>query len=335
MTVISINEDDFILEGYEDLELSTQMILREAFARGIEVDILDRRDNFIRLRKGPRTEYVRKGTETALDPLISYFLMENKQVTKKVLDEAGFRVPKGEVFHSMQDALHAYPKYSGSDIIVKPNFTNFGVAVTMVPAGSPDVFQTALHDAFVHGSDVIVEEFFPGQEYRFLVMRSKLIAVCKRLPANVVGDGSSTIRQLVRRKNRDPKNYKTPDHYIHLRKEEKQVLSEQGRTPDTIPAAGEQVFLRYNSNVSTGGDPIDVTDEATEAYAKLAIEAAELAQAHFCGVDLIVHNFQEEPNPDNHCFIELNFNPALYLHRYPVEGKKRYVEKDVLDALGF
>ena len=328
-------DPDFLLPGYEDLELSTQMVIREAMARGVEIDILDRRDNFIRLRKGSRSELVRQATMTTLDPLVSYFVMENKQVTKTLLSEEGFRVPKGKIYFSIQDALADYARYASMRCVVKPNFTNYGVGVNIVPEDDPELFQDALRDAFQHGQEVIVEEYFAGQEYRFLVINGEVEAVCKRLPANVVGDGKSSIRQLVRRKNDDPSCYKIPAYRIRLQRLEKQVLAEQGLTPSLVLAEGQRVFLRHNSNVSTGGDPVDVTDQATIPYGNLAVAAAALARAHFCGVDLIVRDFSQEPSEDNHCFIELNFNPALYLHRYPVEGQKRYVEKAVLDQLGF
>lgn len=326
---------NFTLEGYEHLELSTQMLIREAKKQGITVDIIDPSDNFISLRKGEHKEYVRKGSETRLDPLISYFLMENKVVTKFVLNEAGFRVPKGQLFHSKEDALDSYEHWKDLDVVVKPKSTNFGLGVGMVLAGAPGSFSQSVHEAFRHQQQVIIEEYFHGQEYRFLVIGNRVEAVCMRLPANVTGDGIHNIRQLVRLKNRDPHCYKIPEYYIRLRQTEKGILAEQNLTIDSIPKKGQQIFLRRNSNVSTGGDPVDVTDEVTPPYKELAVAASQLVHAHFCGVDMIVHDFSLKPTPDNYCFIELNFNPALYLHRYPVQGTPRLVEKAVLRELGF
>ena len=328
-------DPDFILAGYEDMELSTQMVIREALARGIEIDILDRCDNFIRLRKSGQSVLVRQATMTTLDPLVSYFVMENKKVTKALLSEAGFRAPQGRSYSSPQEAIDDYGHFESIPCVVKPNFTNYGIGVHMIGIGDAEHFANAVHDAFQHGQVVLVEEFFPGQEYRFLVIDGKVEAVCKRMPANVIGDGKQTIRQLVRSKNADPKSYKIADYRIQLGQLEKQVLAEQGLTSESVLEKGQRAQLRHNSNVSTGGDPIDVTDDATSAFSELAIQASALVHAHFCGVDIIIQDFSQEPSVDNHCFIELNFNPALYLHRYPVEGKKRYVEKAVLDQLGF
>lgn len=328
-------QDDYSLRGYEDMELSTQMIIREALSRGITVEILDRKDNFILLKNGSRQEYIKQATFTTRDSYMSYLLMENKAVTKHILEENGIKVPLGKVYTQAQEAINDYPKFVHQKVVVKPNFTNYGIGVCFVSSEDQANYDDSVRSAFTHGGEIIVEEFFQGDEYRFLVVGSKVAAICQRIAAHVVGDGENSVRKLIKHKNENPENPKQPQYYIQTGKEEREILQEQGMDFNSIPEVGQMVFLRKNSNVSTGGDPNDMTEELPEEYSKIAVEAAQAVKATFCGVDMMIKDIKKKPNPDNHVIIELNFNPALHLHRYPAKGQKRYVEKDVLDELGF
>jgi len=327
--------DDFNLKNFEDMELSTQLIIREAQNRGVSIEVLDRKDNFIRLTKGRKVEYVKQGTKTSRDSYITYLLMENKAVTKCILKENGLASPPGGLFANIQDALNSYKDYSDQKIVVKPNFTNYGIGISFVAPHQENDFEVAIYNAFQFGNEVLVEKFYEGEEYRFLVIANRMVAICNRIPANVMGDGKRTIRDLIKQKNADPKCYKVSSYRIKTGKLEKEVLQEQGMDFDSIPALNQVVYLRKNTNVSTGGDSIDMTDRVRKEYHDIAVESARVVKATFCGVDMILSEPEAPPTPENHSIIELNFNPALWLHRYPIKGKKRYVEKAVLDELGF
>lgn len=327
--------DDFILKGYEDLELSTQAVLREAFKRGIEVEELDRKDHFFRLKQDNYEQTIKRATMTSLDSLMSYLQMENKQVTKKLLFEKGFSVPEGILCFNPKEALNHFQNLKHHKLVIKPNRMNYGIGIYTVEKEDLKGYETAIGLAFEHGQEVVIEKFLDGQEYRFLVINSQVAAICQRIPANVIGDGIHTIRELIDMKNQDLRYYKIPKYYLRAGKEEEDVLSHLGLTFEAVPKEGEQVFLRENSNVSTGGDSIDMTDEVHKGYAKIAAGAADVVNAVFCGVDMIIRDIQQQPTSDNHGIIELNFNPALWIHRYPTFGKPRMVEQNVLDALGF
>jgi glutamate--cysteine ligase len=102
-----------------------------------------------------------------------------------------------------------------------------------------------------------------------------------------------------------------------------------------VPHENETVFLRENSNISTGGDSIDYTDEILEQYKTIAVNSAKAVGAKICGADIIIADIKQKPNQKNYSIIELNFNPALHIHDFPYQGKNRHVEKKVLDLLGF
>ncbi len=323
---------------YEGLELSTQVLIREALDRGVQVEILDREDNFIRLQKGGRTEYVKQATRTSADNYIAPLIMENKEVTKLVLGEHGINVPAGITALTEEDALERLHDFDGKDIVIKPKTTNFGKGVGILKKDrTQEEYQNAVKQAFIYDSSVMIEEFIEGREYRFLVIGSEVPAILRRIPANIEGDGKHSIEELVVEKNRNPlrgKGYVTPLEKISLGFIEKEYLALQGKDFHTVPRKGETVFLRENSNISTGGDSIDHTDDVLEAYKEIAVKAAKAVGAKICGADIIIRDIKREPNASNYSVIELNFNPALHIHDYPFQGKNRLVEKKVLDLLG-
>lgn len=328
-----------MLKGYEALELSTQMIIKEAMSRNIEIEVLDWDDNFIRLKKGGRIEYLKQATRTSIDTYISPLIMENKEVTKLILREKGLSVPEGVTIKNRDDYKTKILRFQGKDIVIKPKSTNFGQGVVILknPYKEYDVIN-ALEQAFQYDHSVLIEEFISGKEYRFLVIGNEVAAILHRVPANVTGDGKHTIAELVEEKNKDPlrgKGYVRPLEKIALDHIEKDFLAYQGKAFNTIPENNEIVYLRENSNISTGGDSIDFTDAIIDEYKKIAVEAAKAVGAKICGADIIIRDIKESPANDNHSIIELNFNPALHIHNFPYKGKNRHVEKKVLEILGF
>ncbi len=324
---------------YTGLELSTQIVIKEALSRGIEVDILDAGDNFIRLRKNGRTEYVKQATRTSADTYISPLIMENKEVTKIVLRESGINVPGGVTVRSEDEALSAFEEFRRKDIVVKPKSTNFGKGVVILkqPYGGSD-YLGAVKQALGYDDYVMLEEFVPGREFRFLVIGDEVAAILHRVPANVTGDGVHTIEELVGEKNKDPlrgKGYVTPLEKIRLGEVEREYLAFQDRDFSYVPRENEIVYLRENSNISTGGDSIDYTDEIRDEYKQIAVNAAKAVGARICGADIIIRDISEKPDGTNHSIIELNFNPALHIHDFPYRGENRHVEGKVLDLLGF
>jgi len=326
---------DYSLSGYEDMELSTQVLLKEAMKQKLRFKILDRKENIISLIRGSKKEWIKQATQTRLDPLISYFLMENKKVTKKILKENKLEAPLGKSYTSLEKAQEEYSLFETKKIVVKPNLTNMGHGISFVEPHSPKSFQIALKTADEFKSEILVEEFFPGEEYRLLVIDNKVEAVCQRIPAHIEGDGISSIQELIRLKNKRNEKRAVFQKPLKLTQKEKRQLSEQGFKASDIPKKGQLIFLMENSNVSTGGESIDFTDQMPAFYKKVACEAALAVEATICGVDMIIQGLKKEPSSTNYKIIELNFNPALYLHRYPAKGKKRYVEKAILKALGF
>jgi len=330
-------EKPYQTHGYEDMEMSTQLLIAESVRRGVKYSVIDRLANFLRLEANGKREYVKQATKTSLDTYVSYLAMENKEVTKIILEDANFPVPAGQTFTSVDNALSAFSTFKNKEVVIKPKSTNFGWGIVIFkPLTSKKEFKNALEIAFGFDSEVIIEQFLHGQEYRFLVVGDECIAVLKRVGANVVGDGVSTIAELVAKKNEHP--WRGIDHLAPLEKIvlgdiEMHNLKQAGFMADSILEQGQQVFLRDNSNISTGGDSIDVTDIAHEYFKQQAVAAAHAIGARLCGVDLIINGELSDGSAEYGC-IELNFNPAIHMHAFTLEGKGVNATPYVLKQLG-
>jgi len=325
--------------GLKDMELSTQLLLRAAMLRGISFDIMDRSENFIHLYTAAKSEYVMQATRTSLDNYASVLLMENKVMTKKVLQASGLNSPEGQEYYEIDNALRCFNDHRNQAIVIKPKSTNFGLGISILKANDDQsMYEQAIRMAFQFDNAILIEKFISGKEYRMFIINDELVGILHRVPANVIGDGESSIARLIAKKNQDPlrgKGYKTPLEKIEMGEAEAMFLETQALDFNSVPAKNQQVFLRENSNISTGGDSIDFTDEVHETYKQLAIEAAKALNVKVTGLDMMIDNIYTPANSSNYSIIEMNFNPAIHIHCHPFKGKNRRLNEKMLDALGF
>jgi len=328
-----------MLKGYERLELSTQIIIKEALKRNVEVEVLDWDDNFIRLKKGNRIEYIKQATRTSADKYIVPLIIKNKILTKLILKEHDINVPASVTVNHIDEALNKYSDFISMDIVIKPKSAKCGNGVSILKdLKSKNDYIRAIKEALNYDRSVMIEEFMHGKEYRFLVINDEVVAVMHRVPANVVGDGVHDIKDLVSEKNRNPmrgKGHITPLEKINIGPVEDNNLASQIKDILYVPNNGEIVYLRENSNISTGGESIDFTDDVLEQYKIIVINSVKAVGAKICGADMIIQDIKAKPDKNNHIIIELNANPVLYPHDFPYKGQNRNVEKKILDLLRF
>ena len=330
----------YALSAFDNMELSTQALLFDAIQKGLKVEILDERDQFLSLQFGDHLEYVKNGNMTSHDSYISPLIMENKVVTKKVLAKAGFNVPQSIEFTDVKSAVENFPLFEKRAVVIKPKSTNFGLGISIFQQGvtNREDFAKAVEIAFREDKEIMVEDYLQGTEYRFFVLGDQTLAVLLRVPANVIGDGVHTVAELVAAKNDHPlrgDGSRTPLKKIVLGDIEQLQLKEQGLTVDAIPAKDQLVQLRANSNISTGGDSIDMTDEMHASYKEIAVGICKAMGAAVCGVDLIIPDLKKpaEPSLRSWGVIEANFNPMMMMHIFPFSGQSRRLTMNVIKML--
>ena len=327
------------ISGYEKLELSTQLVIAEAIKRGAKAEILDAQDELIRFQKGNHIEYTKAGTITHHETYVTTNIIDNKYVCKKILKDHNINTPEGKIYENKKSAIEDYSFFKPFKKVIKPKSTNCGVGIMILePNAQKSAYKKAIDLAFQYDQNIIIEKFVEGIECRFLVINEQTIAIANRIPANIIGDGKHTIQELIALKNKDPKRgrgYERPLVYLTLDKIEKQILKEQGFSPESKAKKHQQVFLRYNSNLSTGGDCIDYTEKVHTDYKKIAEKVAKILQKKVCGIDMIMQNHSKPSTTKNYSILEVNKNPSLSMHNFPSEGKNRKVETYIVDILGF
>ncbi len=322
------------VDGYPNLEPSTIVLIKSAISNGIKYEIIDENKSFIKLYDNMHTEYVVQATKTSKDKDTFPFISDNKALVKKILREHNISVPDGVVINSYMkkyDQNRLIKPFEGNRIVVKPNTTNCGIGITVFNK-IPTKKETdhAIRKAFKYDSNVILEDFKEGKEYRFLVIGNKCICVVHRRNASVVGNGKNTIRELINIKNEEPWHY-VQKTLIVIDKSMERLLKKQNLTLESIPQKDERIFVRHNSNISTGGESIDVTDKMPEDFKKIAEKATKLFDAKICGVDMIINDTKKS----DYSIVELNDNPGIDICEWPYEGEGQHVGDEILKLLKF
>jgi D-alanine-D-alanine ligase-like ATP-grasp enzyme len=291
------------MSGFSSISsLSTRLIVQEAASRGIIVRHLNPYKNetaFVELEFNGHLEYVFAQTNASM-LYMSYVISEDKELTKEFLRRAGVAVCRGAVFGvSERDKAGEFAESLGTAVVLKPLEGAHGDSVFMDLRGRKAVME-ALDAIFEKFEYVLVEEMFYGEEFRVIATKDRVVAVTSRQPANVQGDGEHTIEELIAIKNSDTRRRDSHNSGLLKISVDRMVLDNLARLGymlDDIPPAGEIVYLRKNSNISTGGDSIDVTDAMHPGLREISVAAVNaIPGLPFAGVDIITSkSISEEP----------------------------------------
>src|SRR5690606_9662611 len=199
-----------------------------------------------------------------------------------------------------------------------------------------DEIREAFVAAQAHSRSVTVETFQPGDDHRLLVVNGELIAATRRTPGHVVGDGRSTITELIEQVNQDPRRgvgHEKVLTRLELDAQAELMLERAGHTADSVPAADEVVPLRSTANLSTGGTATDVTDVIHPDNREMAIRAVRAIGLDVGGVDFITPDITESYKRIGGAICEVNAAPGFRMHVAPSEGTPRDAAGPVIDML--
>ena len=197
-----------VLDGYPLLEPSTVCVIKAAIKHNLNYEILDEKRSFFRIYNDKKEEFIYQATKTSKDISTYPFITDNKVLVKNILRDNNFNVPDGILLDenmSVVEKNSLIKHFVGKSVVVKPNTTNRGTGITVFEKEvTVEELKEAIQNAFKYDSKVIVEDFKKGLEYRFLVIGDECICVLHRRAASVVGDGKSTISELIKEKNNEP-----------------------------------------------------------------------------------------------------------------------------------
>lgn len=272
--------------------------------------------------------------ETDRTSALAETIAQDKQLTRNLLRIAGVNVPIGRPVADEEDAWRAACEIE-VPVVVKPQYGNHGRGVATNLSTREHVV-AAYRAAREESSDIMVEQYAPGDDHRLLVIDGRLVAAARREPAHVIGDGRQTIAELVAQVNRDPRRsdgHSTVLSYIKLDTIGLAVLAEQGYGPDSIPPAGQKVLIRRNGNLSTGGTAADVTDLVHPDVARDAVDAARVVGLDVAGVDMVACDISRPLSEQRGVIVEVNAGPGLRMHVDPSLGQPRPVGEAIVASL--
>ena len=311
---------------------STMALVRAAEDRGIPWLRLNQQ-SLVQLGHGKYQQRI-QATVTGRTPHIAVELASDKDETNKILASLGLPVPRQELVDSQTDALKAARKLGGP-VVLKPYNGNHGRGITINITADDDV-RAAFAAAQEHSHSVIVETFVAGDDHRLLVVNGELIAATRRTPGHVVGDGRRSVAELVEVVNQDPRRgvgHEKVLTRIVIDREAGMMLERVGMTADSVPAAGDSVYLRSTANLSTGGTATDVTDIIHPDNRAMAERAVRAIGLDVGGVDFISTNIAESYKSVGGGICEVNAAPGFRMHIAPSEGTPRDAAGPVIDML--
>ena len=311
---------------------STSSIVEEAQRRGIPALRLNDA-SFVQLGYGSMQRRI-QATMTDRTSAIGVEIADEKFRTKELLRQAGIPTPEGVIVESLEMAAHGADNI-GYPVTVKPDAGNHGRGITARVANAAEL-EAAFAAALAVCGTVIVEKHLTGLDFRVLVINGSLVAAALREPAHVVGDGSSSVRQLIDELNRDPRRglgHERTLTAVAVNDMTERLLSFHGYALDDVLPADVKLYLKSTANLSTGGTARDATDEVHQDVRLMCERIAGLIGMDCIGIDIVAPRLDQPLPPDSAGVVEVNAAPGFRMHLDPSEGKARNVAKPFVEML--
>jgi cyanophycin synthetase len=311
---------------------STGSIIEEAEKRDIPYIRLNDQ-SLVQLGYGVHQQRI-QATTTGKTNMIAVDIAGNKHAAKKLLGEMGIPVPRGYSIRE-EDELKSAVESIGFPVVIKPLDGNHGKGATVGVESLEDA-HIAFQKAKEYSRNVIVEQMLEGVDFRALVVNNCLVAVAERIPAHIVGDGKSTVQELIDKTNADPRRgygHENVLTQIDVEEQSQRILQAKGYTLETILPVDDILHLKTTANISTGGTAIDRTDEVHPENIFLFERIAKIVGLDVAGIDVISPNLSEPLRENGGGIIEINAAPGFRMHLAPSEGIGRNVAEYVVDML--
>ncbi|MGX9790916.1 N-acetylglutaminylglutamine synthetase [Mycobacterium sp. MMS18-G62] len=304
-------------ETVDDLNPYARIIADEAMRRGIWVEVLDAEAGEMRLSHGGRSVVTRESL-SEYTSAVAMSRCDDKRLTRRIVSEAGIVVAKGRLA-TFDEADHAFLHEVG-DVVVKPTRGEQGKGIT-VGVDGPEELKAALARAREQHPEVLIEQRAAGDDLRLVVIDGKVVAAALRKPAEVIGTGHHTVRELIEAQSRRRAAATGGESRIPIDEVTEATVAEAGWSFDDVLPEGHRLRVRRTANLHQGGTIHDVTAEVNAHLCEVAVAAAEAIGIPVTGIDLLV---PDVTGPD-YVFIEANERPGLANHE-PQPTAKAFVD---------
>ena len=304
-------------ETVDDLNPYARIIADEAMRRGIWVEILDAGAGEMRLSHGGRSVITRESL-SEYTSAVAMARCDDKRLTRRLVSEAGIQVPKGRLA-TFDEHDHAFLEEVG-DVVVKPTRGEQGKGIT-VGVSSAQELDAALARAREEHPNVLIEQRAPGDDLRLVVIDGKVVAAALRKPAEIVGTGHHTVRELIEAQSRRRAAATGGESRIPMDEVTESTVAEAGFTFDDVLPEGQKLRVRRTANLHQGGTIHDVTAKVHPILSEVAVTAADAIGIPVTGIDLLV----PDVTAADYVFIEANERPGLANHE-PQPTAKAFVD---------
>jgi cyanophycin synthetase len=327
-----IIEDLKTIRREDDFGPSTKSIVNEAKKRKIPFKRLNE-SSLVIFGQGVNQKKIR-ATISSQTSNMGVDMACDKEETKKILSSAYIPVPKGEVVYE-EDELEEVINSIGFPLVIKPIDGNHGRGIT-TNIHSIESAREAFQNAKMISDGVIIEKFIEGFDFRFLLVNFKLVAVAKRTPAMIIGDGFSTVQQLIDEVNSDSRRGEGHENILTTIKVDNitlGLLAKSGLQLSSILPIGKVLILKDTANISTGGTSEDVTDKVHPANIQMAERIARIMNLDICGIDVMTWDVSVPITHENGGVLEVNACPGFRMHTHPAVGLGRNIGEYVMNML--
>lgn len=268
------------------------------------------------------------------DSKIAKEIQRDKWSSNLMMERLGLPIPKWQILDSEQDIEKIWEQYQ-KPVVIKPTGLTAGSGVSTgldTINKAKEAFRiakspTERHTGKTWQQKIMIQEQVPGEDYRLLIIDGKLEIATKRIPAFVIGDGKSTIQELIEETNRDPRrDTSKPTHILKPIKIDDPLLAllkEKNLTLESVPAKDEKLTVRKVASMSQGGITEDFTDKVGPEIKYVVESIASSIHAFVVGADVLCKDISKPLTKDNGGIIEINTKPEAYLNLYPVMGEQR------------
>lgn len=311
----------------EELDANTRSVLAEALLMGLSYQVIAADKGLISLNGN----LVKYGLQTDQNSALMTEMWPQKELTKNFLQSHGVLSSQAWILKDKQAFAKIWPKVKDKAVIVKNALGPSSQATQLfrLPPKERELKQAVLAQ-FKTSEQVMIEQVVAGSVYRALFVDGKIISVVERIPANVVGDGRTPLKELISKKNA---RARAKFEELTLGEIERQTLNSQGLKLDSVIARGIQVLLRYDATYATGSQAYEVLDEIDPSYLKELERIAQLLKLSDGALDVVIPNIYQpfENETEQLVFLNAHATPALALHEYVLlEPVKRPLAKKLV-----
>ncbi|GAJ26086.1 hypothetical protein JCM15457_997 [Liquorilactobacillus sucicola DSM 21376 = JCM 15457] len=307
------------------LDDNSRLVLCAAFKLGVSYSVVSSQDKLIKVGN----TMLECGIQTEDSSAVMQKVWSNRQLSKKIAAAAGYTVPTQWNVSQKSEIAKVYQEVKGAAIAIKNNRTS-GTHVFRVPP-TQKLFAQTVKQYLTLAAPCLVEQVVTGAPYTALLVGGKVVSLVERIPQNIVGNGRSTIKQLIQNKENERKKLGRCFDFGEI---QKKSLAEQGRTLTDVLPRGVQLYLRYDASTKTGADYLEVRAETDVSYLQRLEELAGLLKMSSGSLDVLISNIYQPLASDaekgQFVFLNAHAFPQLSKHQHTLLKETQAIAESIV-----